>query len=98
MMLAPLNNSFHPMDHYNILQYIWFQFSLVVTAFCIWGECQVILHQVTTGEQGKKYCETLSAPFEHHDSEFSVGVLIEKRNIDSLNLSCHKVCIHIIKA
>ena len=34
---------------------------------------QVISHQVITGEQGKKYCETLSAPFEHHDSEFSGG-------------------------
>ena len=55
---------------------------------------QVISHQVITGEQGEKYCETLPAPFErHHDSEFSGGVPIEKTNIDSLNLPCHKVCI-----
>ena len=41
---------------------------------------QVISHQLITGEQGKKYCETLPAPFERHDSEFSGGVL----NNDSL--------------
>ena len=34
---------------------------------------QVISHQVITGEQSKKYCETLPAPFERHDSEFSGG-------------------------
>ena len=54
---------------------------------------QVISDQVITEEQGKKYCETLAAPFERHDSEFSGGVPIEKRNIDSLNLPCHKVYI-----
>ena len=54
---------------------------------------QVISHQVITGEQGKKYCETLPAPFERHDSEFSGGVPIEKTNNDSLNLLCHKVYI-----
>ena len=44
---------------------------------------QVISHQVITGEQGEKYCETLPAPFERHDSaEFSGGVPIEKTNID----------------
>ena len=56
-------------------------------------QIQVISHQVITGKQGKKYCETLPAPFERHDSEFSIGVPIEKRNIDSLNLPCHKVYI-----
>ena len=40
---------------------------------------QVISHQVITGEQGKKYCETLLAPFERHDSEFSGGVPIRKQ-------------------
>ena len=59
-----------------------------------WSPCfdsifQVIPHQVITGEQGKKYCETLQAPFERHDSEFSGGV----PNNDSLNLPCHKVYI-----
>ena len=39
---------------------------------------QVISHQVITGEQGKKYCATLPAPFERHDSEFSRGVQIGK--------------------
>ena len=48
-------------------------------------------------EQGKKYCETLPAPFERHDSEFSGGMPIEKTNIESLNLPCHNG-IHIIKA
>ena len=43
---------------------------------------QVISHQVITGEQGDKYCETLPALFERHDSEFSGGVPIEKTNID----------------
>ena len=52
---------------------------------------QVILHQVITREQGKKYCETLPAPFQRHDLEFSGGVPIEKTNNDSLNLPCHKV-------
>ena len=50
---------------------------------------QVISPQVITGEQGEKYCETLPAPFERHDSEFSGGVPIEKTNTDSLNLPCH---------
>ena len=55
---------------------------------------QVISHQVITGEkQGKRYCETLPVPFERDDSEFSGGVPIEKTNIDSLNLPCHKVYI-----
>ena len=58
---------------------------------------QVIPHQVITGEQGKKYCETLPAPFERHDLEFSGGMPIEKTNIESLNLPCHKG-LHIIKA
>ena len=58
---------------------------------------QVIPHQVITGEQGKKYCETLPAPFERHDSEFSGGMPIEKTNIESLNLPCHNGP-HIIKA
>ena len=58
---------------------------------------QVILQQVITGEQGKKYCETLPAPFERHDSEFSGGMPIEKTNIESLNLPCHNG-LHIIKA
>ena len=58
---------------------------------------QVILHQVITGEQGKKYCETLPAPFERHDSEFSGGMPIEKTNIEGLNLPCHNG-LHIIKA
>ena len=58
---------------------------------------QVIPHQVITGEQGKKYCETLPAPFERHDSEFSGGMPIEKTNIESLNLPCHNG-LHIIKA
>ena len=53
----------------------------------------MISHQVITGEQGKKYCETLPAPLERHDSELSGGVPIEKTNIDSLNLLCHKVYI-----
>ena len=52
---------------------------------------EVISHQVITGEQGKKYCETLPAHFECDDSESSGVVLIEKTNIDSLNLPCHKV-------
>ena len=43
---------------------------------------QVIPHQVITGKQGEKYCETLPASFERHDSEFSGGVPIEKTNID----------------
>ena len=49
---------------------------------------QVILHQVITGEQGKKYCKTLPALFERHDhdSEFSGGVLIES-NIVSLSVT-----------
>ena len=55
---------------------------------------QVISHQVITGEQGKKYCETSPAPFERHDSEFSGGMQIEKTNIDSFNLPCLKV--HIV--
>ena len=58
---------------------------------------QVIPHQVITGEQGKKYCETLPARFECHDSEFSGGMPIEKTNIESLNLPCHNG-LHIIKA
>ena len=58
---------------------------------------QVIPHQVITGEQGKKYCETLPAPFERHDSEFSGGMPIEQTNIESLNLPCHNG-LHIIKA
>ena len=53
----------------------------------------MISHQVITGEQGKKYCETLVAPFERHDLEFSVGVTIERKKFDSLNLPCHKVYI-----
>ena len=52
---------------------------------------QVISHQVITGEQGKKYCETLPAHLERDDLEFSGVVPIEKTNIDSLNLPCHKV-------
>ena len=52
---------------------------------------QVISHQVTTGEEGKKYCKTLPAHFERDDSEFSGVVPIEKTNIDSLNLPCHEV-------
>ena len=56
---------------------------------------QVISHQVITGEQGKKYCETLPAPFEGHDSEFSGGMPIEKTNIESLYLPCHNG-LHII--
>ena len=51
---------------------------------------QVVLHQVITGEQGETYCETLPALFERHDSKFSGSVPIEKTNIDSLNLPCHK--------
>ena len=43
---------------------------------------QVISHQVITGEQCEKYCETLPAPFECLNSEFSGGVPIEKTNID----------------
>ena len=58
---------------------------------------QVIPHQVITGEQGKKYCETLPAPFERDYSEFSGGMPIEKTNIESLNLPCHN-SLHIIKA
>ena len=58
---------------------------------------QVISHKVITGEQGKQYCETLPAPFECYDSEFSGGMPIEKTNIESLNLPCHKG-LHIIKA
>ena len=58
---------------------------------------QVIPHQVITGEQGKKYCETLPAPFERHDSEFSGDMPIEKTNIESLNLPCHNG-LHIVKA
>ena len=54
---------------------------------------QVISLQVITGEQSKKYCKTLLAPFERHDSEFPGGVPIEKTNIDSLNLPCHKAYI-----
>ena len=50
---------------------------------------QVISHQVITGEQGKKYCETLPAHFERDDSEFSGGVPIEKTNIDSLRPRSH---------
>ena len=50
---------------------------------------QVIPHQVITGEQGKKYCETLPTLFERHYSEFSGGMPIEKTNIESLNLPCH---------
>ena len=46
------------------------------------GPSQVILHQVITRAQGKKYCETLPAPFEHYGSEFSGGMTIEKTNID----------------
>ena len=63
----------------------------------IWEQFQVIPHQVITGEQGKKYCETLPAPFERDDSEFSGGMPIEKTNIESLNLPCHNG-LHIIKA
>ena len=54
-------------------------------------DIQVISHHVITGEEGEKYCETLPAPFERDDSEFSGGVPIEKTNI--LNLPCHKVYI-----
>ena len=61
------------------------------------GPYQVIPHQVITGEQGKKYCETLPAPFERHDSEFSGDMPIEKTNIESLNLPCHNG-LHIVKA
>ena len=57
----------------------------------MFGQNQVISHQVITGEQGKKYCETLPASFERHASESSGGVPIEKTNIDSLNLPRHKV-------
>ena len=57
----------------------------------------MIPHQVITGEQGKKYCDTLPAPFERHDSEFSGGMSIEKTNIEGLNLLCHNG-LHIIKA
>ena len=57
----------------------------------------MIPHQVITGEQGKKYCETLPAPFERHDLEFSGGMPIEKTNIESLNLPCQKG-LHITKA
>ena len=57
----------------------------------------MIPHQVITGEQGKKYCETLPAPFERHDSKFSGGMPIEKTNVESLNLPCHNG-LHIIKA
>ena len=60
-------------------------------------DTQVISHQVITGERGKKYCETLPALFERHDSEFSGGMPIEKTNIESLNLPCHNG-LHIIKA
>ena len=59
----------------------------------MFSSSQVISHRVITGEQGKKYCKTLAAPFECHDSEFSGGVPIGKRNIDSLHLPCHQVCI-----
>ena len=62
-----------------------------------WRLNQVIPHQVITGEQGKKYCETLPAPFERHDSEFSGDMPIEKTNIESLNLPCHNG-LHIVKA
>ena len=55
---------------------------------------QVISHQVITGEQGKKYCKTLPAPFERHDSEFSGDV----SNNDSLNLPCMSQSLHIMKA
>ena len=65
--------------------------------FCKRTVIQVIPHQVITGEQGKKYCETLPAPFERHDLEFSGGMPIEKTNIESLNLPCQKG-LHIIKA
>ena len=58
---------------------------------------QVIPNQVITGEQGKKYCETLPAPFERHDSEFSGDMPIENTNIESLNLPCHNG-LHIVKA
>ena len=58
---------------------------------------QVIPHQVITGEQGKKYCETLPAFFERHYSEFSGGMPIKKTNIESLNLPCHNG-LRIIKA
>ena len=57
----------------------------------------MIPHQVITGEQGKKYCETLPALFERHDSEFSGGMPMEKTNIESLNLPCHNG-LRIIKA
>ena len=57
----------------------------------------MIPHQVITGEQGKKYCETLPAPFERDDSEFPGGMPIEKTNIESLNLPSHN-SLHIIKA
>ena len=52
---------------------------------------QVISHQVITGEQGKKYCETLVAPFERHDSEFSVDVRSRKKNLTVL-------IYHVIKS
>ena len=51
---------------------------------------QVISHQLIPGEQGKKSCETLLAPFKRHDSEFSGGVQIEKTDVESLNLPCLK--------
>ena len=55
---------------------------------------QVISHQVITGEQGKKYCKTLPAPFERHDSEFSEDV----PNNDSLHLACMSQNLHVMKA
>ena len=68
----------------------------LINFYCPNEQIQVISHQVITGEQGKKYCETLAAPFERDDSEFSGGVPIEKTNIDSLDLTMSQ-SLHIMK-